>query len=705
MNKATNIRTLRGRWCPLSPCFPWTVETEYKKYPSMINFLYDDTISPPAKLLNPSKISLEQDTHNHHKQHPAITKEKIVQGIKFLLKTWPQYKLYLQSSPDDLQFINPYTNWTNIYNQVLQDAKKALKKYKIKGQEVVEKRAKFEKMGAVIIGDEATFEYNAKDDVDKVVYGISSDLEIERLNSIGKMISSYISLFDKIPEFLLTPRDENPSLYYILIKTQPEQIAKILCSVNVKNLQPSDPKKKEELLEKINENIGYLWPYIVLPSELHPSIKKEFGIKDILKIINYHSEYDTLFKKEIETRLQMLEYSFTPREVDILNNEINNNEGTESDDSSLSIETLEFEEIDEVEDLDFTTDKWIIHGDDGRSSPSLPPDLPPDPQQQVVVDLPKTTIEEPPIVMMTPPLPVFNNPQPPINNNSQSVPLQQTYNPPSQVVPLQQTYNPPSQVVPAYAQPSAESIQQAQQEVMDLINTPGMEISSKASSRKNKTNVSFAIPTPQVPQVISQPQQPPLQQVYHLPPPIPPPLQTPPIPQPLPPQPQLPWEKRFQKINQLGHVVEPMNPLSPFGKNPVLWKGEKYENMLAVLYNEAILAIIGPQGTGAPASTFKNSANKAKAHLQAYNKTENVIIWFKDRGVEILREMVNSDLYKQRKQQMSMSNVGQLTFLFSRRKQDSYLLEPWVGTIKVENGIPFHGLFIGGWNIAWSLQV
>ena len=45
------IRTIRGKWAVLSPCFPWPVSTEYKKYSTLINFLYDDTITSPTKLL------------------------------------------------------------------------------------------------------------------------------------------------------------------------------------------------------------------------------------------------------------------------------------------------------------------------------------------------------------------------------------------------------------------------------------------------------------------------------------------------------------------------------------------------------------------------------------------------------------------------------------------------------------------------------
>ena len=81
------------------------------------------------------------------------------------------------------------------------------------------------------------------------------------------------------------------------------------------------------------------------------------------------------------------------------------------------------------------------------------------------------------------------------------------------------------------------------------------------------------------------------------------------------------------------------------------------------------------------------------------------MIWFKDIGIDILSELVNAPLYKQKKQQMSLDNVGQLTYLFSRRKQLDVILEPFIGAIKVEaGGVPFFTLMISGWNAAYQVQ-
>ena len=601
------IRTPRGRWGVLSPCFPWPIETEYKNYPSLINFLYDDTITPASKLL----LKTEK-----------VSSEKIIFGIKYMLNNWPQYKMYLLESPE-LKFANPNNvEFANMFNKYLTDAKSSIKKFKIKGKEVLEKKHKMEMLGAVIIGDEAIFDYDAKEQINKVVYNIDSKEEMDRLNIVGKMISQYIYLFDKIPDFLIS-LDENRSIYYAMVKNHTDQIAKILCTVNVKEFE--EIKDYTEVTDKINDHIGYLWPYIVMPSELHPGMKKD---SDISKMIKYHVDYNTAFKKEIIVRLQMLNFAFTPRQVEILQNEIKV-DGTESEETD-DVETLEFEsQIEESED-EFA-DKWAIEGasesesESSKSSKSSEMENIPDPIaieiQDPVEGVTGVQWVQPDGAQIVQPQ-VAQVVQPQVNG----VQVAQNMQPQPQVVQIQ-----PGQIV----QPQPQFVQ------------------------------------PQVMQLV-QPQ-------YIAP---------------------VPWEKRFSKITHIGHVIEPTNPLSPFGKNQVVWKGEKYENMLSVLYNEAILAVIGP------GSTFKNSSTKARSYIDACNnKREAILIWFKDRGIEILKELVSTDLYKQRKIQMGLQGVSQLTYLYSRRKLDVVLLEPWIGVIKVDNGIPFSGINVGGWNALWTVQV
>jgi len=611
-----NIRSPRGRWCILSPCYPWTISTEYKKYPSLLNFLYDDGSSQPTKLLLETK---------------PISQDRIVIGIKYLLKHWPRYKNYLFESPENIKFVNP-TNpiFEKDFNDLLKEARIAIKKYKIKGKEVIDKQSKLEMMGAKIVGDEATFDYNAKDHVDKAVYGIETPESLMKLNIIGKMISSYIYLFDKIPEFLIST-EENPSIFYAAIKTQPEQIAKILCAVEINRAKQIDMLSLKGLLARLNEHVGYLWPYIVFPTELHSSIKKSDGLIELENKIKYHIDYNTPFKNHIQVCLEMLNYSFSPKDSELLRGEIRS-DGTDSEDESGTsfVETLEISiPLDEdgerngtIDDIpeDFI-DKWVID-----STAFLDPvNSKVEPIQPVE---PAATVQ--PVSPPQVPITLVSPPQVPIT------PVQPVSPPPVPITPVQP-------VVPI--QPVA-------------------------------------------------PIQPPIAPVIPVQPVV-----TPPVTQPSQVQEVLSWEKRFSKITQTGHVVEGTNPLSPFGKNPVFWKSEKYENMLSVLYNEAIKSVIGTSE-----QTFKNSATKAKSMLQAYNKSENVIIWFKDKGIEILKELVNSPVYKQRKEQMSMANVGQITFLFSRMKKTDLLLEPWVGVIKVENGIPFHNMAIGGWNCAWQVQ-
>lgn len=617
----TQIRTCRGRWSPLAPCFPWPIETEYKKYPSLLNFVLDDSLTSPTKLLLIKK---------------HIDKAKIIVAVKYLLKTYPRYKNYLYEAPD-FQFVNPTSpSFTKDYNDVIQDAKNSIKKFRIKGKEVLERKNKFEMIGAQIVGDEAVFQYDAREQIQKSVYGIDSEQKLTALNIIGKMISNYIYLFDKIPDFLISQDDENPSLYYMLVKTQPEQIAKILCSVPIDKLKPVT--NLYDLLIRLNDKIGSLWPYIVFPSELHPGIKKTDGIKELQNKINYHFEYLTPFKNHIQVCLDMLNYCFSPHEADLLQKEIYEDR-TDSGDESVSIETLEIDlDNDDTNPNEFV-DKWVINGkEDELSSLSEMAEEEPvvagvtgvlEPVVEPVMEIPPVLI---PIVPQPIPQPIIQQPLPqPI--------IQQT--PVPQPIPIPQ---PIVQQTPV-PQPSPQPL-----------------------------------PTPQL--IVQQA------------PPIPPQLVAPPIPAP----PPIPWEKRFSKLTQIGHVIEPTNPLSPFGKNQIIWKGEKYENMCSVLYNEAIVDILGSE------TLFKNSATKAKNHLQAYNKSEHVVIWFKDKGVDILKEMVTSPLYKQRKEQMSMTNQ-QLCFLYSRRKIENPLLEPWIGVIKLENGgIPYLKMYVGGWNVCWQLQ-
>lgn len=351
-----NIRTTRGRWCVLSPCYPWPISTEYKKYPSLLNFLYDDGTSQPSKLLLETK---------------PISQDRIVTGIKYLLKHWPRYKNYLFESPENIKFVNPANPiFENDFNQLLKEARIAIKKYKIKGKEVIDKQSKFEMLGAKIVGDEAIFDYNAKEHVNRTVYGIESPETMAKLNIIGKMISSYIYLFDKIPDFLIST-EENPSIYYAAIKTQSEQIAKILCAVEINKIKPIELYELRDLLSKLNENIGYLWPYIVFPNELHSNIKKSDGIVELENKIKYHIEYNTPFKNHIQVCLEILNYSFSPKDSELLQKEIRS-DGTDSEDESGTsvIETLEIsiplgedgERVGVVDDIpeDDFIDKWVI---------------------------------------------------------------------------------------------------------------------------------------------------------------------------------------------------------------------------------------------------------------------------------------------------------------------------------------------------------
>lgn len=629
------IRTQRGRWGVLSPCYPWSVDTEYKNYPSLLNYLADDTTLRPTKLLN-KRIN--------------INKSKIVSGLKILLRDYPRYKAYLHCSPKDLEYVNPlHPEFAKLFTETILEAREAIRKFRIKGQEVLDKRNKFEMLGAKIIGDQAVFDYDARQDINNIVYGISNEESLERLKYVGNMIQSYIYIFDKMPEFLMS-HEENPNVFYALRRHHKEQIAKILCTVNVKDWKPLDKNTISSLIYKINDKIGSLWPFIVFPKALHPGIKKGDGLSELIQMLKYQIEYETIFKKEITCRLQMLDYSFRPSHKDILKEELAKIDGTESsDDETISVEVLEIEKSEDLQfkSTDSFADKWIIWSEDGEQDNQTIPDFATlflesteksdsvaeqldtvqQPVQQPEQPVAQVQSEQQPVKMTT------ANPVIPDPHNFRATQLQ-TFNQPVQPVQQPTTFNQPVQPVqqPATNQP----VQQ--------------------------------------PATINQPVQ-------------------------QPAKPKVPWDQRFKKLTQVGHVIEPHNPLSPFGKNPVFWKGVKYENMLAAIYNQCMQELL-PDGV-----QYKNSANKSRNHILAYNKKEECIIWFKDKGIEMLKEFLTTDQYKLKKRQMSMDNLGQLTYLYSRRKQQDVLLEPWVGAIKVEAGLPYLTLMIAGWNTAYQVQL
>jgi len=613
------IRTHRGRWGILSPCYPWQVDTEYKKYPSLLNFVIDDTENRPSKLLN-KRLNVE--------------KSKIVTGLKILLRDYLRYKAYLHSSPQDLVYVNPlHPEFAKLFTETLLEARDAIKKFRIKGQEVLDKKNKFEMLGAKIIGDQAVFDYDARQDINSAVYGISDEESFDRLKCVGNMIQSYIYIFDKMPEFLMS-HDENPNIFYSMRRHHTEQIAKILCTVNVKDWKPLEKEKIASLVFKINDKIGNLWPFIIFPKSLHPGIKKGDGVPELIQMLKYQIEYETVFKKEITYRLQMLEYSFKPTQKDILKEELGKIDGTESsDDETFSVEVLEIEDSKDLEikstDSFVYEDKWVIWSEEEME------------QEDTIQDFESFFLHD-------------NND----NNESKDEEDKKdkgTTGPiATQMQPIQMSISNPFIPDPhsfkATQQPVHQPIQPVQQSFQQM-------------------------------QPVQQPIQPvqPIQQVQQ--------------------KSTIPWDKRFKKLSQVGHVIEPHNPLSPFGKNPIYWKGVKYENMLAAIYNQCMQELL-PDGV-----QFKNSANKCKNHILAFNKKEECIIWFKDKGIEMLKEFLTTEQYKTKKTQMSMDNMGQLTYLFSRRKQQDVLLEPWVGVIKVDAGLPYLTLMIGGWNSAYQVQL
>ena len=327
-----------GRWATLSPAYPWEIKTEFKTYPSLLNFLYDDSSTHRRALFNKSQNLFPQ--------------EKLFTGIKILLLN-PIFKQHLIEIDNNFCFKG--FSFDKLYTKVLKKAKEAVSKYVIKGKEVLQKKHQLEMLGAEIVDDVAVFDYNAEQEVQKTIYNTQED-QLKIYTAVGNMISQYYKLYKKLPDFLFTS-EINPNIYYPMLKLFPENIAKTLCKVNVEIEPITDLIGL--LKQLVTEHDDELWPYFVYPNQLHSGIKTD---TNHIKMINYHFDYKTLFSNELKYRLQVIQRAYKPSLKQIVDDQIKKAykiDGTDSNDNEFTIPYMSFVEDIEQEDSLFA-DKWSM---------------------------------------------------------------------------------------------------------------------------------------------------------------------------------------------------------------------------------------------------------------------------------------------------------------------------------------------------------
>lgn len=289
----TNIRTPRGRWAVLSPAYPWPVKDRLKTYPSLLNYLADDCITKPTKLLT---------------ERLKVGNDRVVSGMKLLLFHNPQFKNYLHCSPKNIRYVNRYHPELEVfYTSNLLSARDAISKFRIKGDEVIEKQKELEMLGAVINGDEAVFDYDAREDVDKLIYNVDSKGWNEEMTHIANMIETYIYINDENPPFIEEMEIYNPSIFYIAKKHHGENIAKLLTRIDTSEFKPLEMENLEELLVKTQELTGSAYMYYIFPKKLHYSLKEYMSLSDVRKMLKYHIENNTSNVPEIMTRLKLFD--------------------------------------------------------------------------------------------------------------------------------------------------------------------------------------------------------------------------------------------------------------------------------------------------------------------------------------------------------------------------------------------------------------
>lgn len=288
----TLIRSPRGRWGVLSPAYKWSIKDRLKTYPSLLNYLADDSITDPLKLLS---------------EHIPTNNDRVISGMKLLLFHNPQFKNYLHSCPQDVRYVNRYHPELEIlYSSNLLSAKESISKYRVKGDEVIEKKKEFEMLGAKVIGDEAVFDYNAEEDVKKTIYNANTQTWLESLQSIGSMFETYIFLNQTTPPWMEKMEIVNPSVFYVAKKTHGEKIARMLSTIDPSEFE--DVEDVMEILQKTMNMTGDHYMYYVIPKRLHYSIKSDNTLSEIKDVVDFHIEHKTSHEEDIVSRLKFFQY-------------------------------------------------------------------------------------------------------------------------------------------------------------------------------------------------------------------------------------------------------------------------------------------------------------------------------------------------------------------------------------------------------------
>jgi len=290
----TIVRSPRGRWAVLSPAYPWPIKDRLKTYPSLLNYLADDCFTKPSELLS-ERISVSND--------------RVVNGLKLLLYHNPQFKNYLHSSPKDIRYINRYHPELEVYyTSNLISARDAISKYRVKGDEVIERQKEFEMLGATINGDEAVFDYDAKKDVEKIIYSVDTKGWNDDMMYIGDMIESYIYINNENPPFIEEKEIYNPTIFYVAKKKHGENVARLLTKINMSEFKEINMETLEELLVKVRDLSGSKYMYYIFPKRLHYSLKEDMTLSDVRRMLKYHVENGTSHVPEIMVRLKLFQF-------------------------------------------------------------------------------------------------------------------------------------------------------------------------------------------------------------------------------------------------------------------------------------------------------------------------------------------------------------------------------------------------------------
>lgn len=283
------IRNKRGKWCVLSPVYPWKIQDRLKTYDSLLNYVLDDSMTSPHKLS--SKRILSYD------------KKRLIYGMKMLLFQNDQMKNYLHIAPSNLIYENSnHPQLEREYVSVLMNAKNAINKFRIYGEEVIEKRHELELLGAHIENDEAVFDYDASKDLEKI-FSIG---DTTNLKYIATMLEIYLIMNDnQTPQFFDNMKIINPNIFHSMKRKYGEKIARELTKVNMNDFV--EIENLELLLEKIIDMYSYNAGYYIFPQPLHGNIHSNSGIYEYKRIIQYHLENETTHSKYITIILQFFQ--------------------------------------------------------------------------------------------------------------------------------------------------------------------------------------------------------------------------------------------------------------------------------------------------------------------------------------------------------------------------------------------------------------